>query len=56
MPLVLRGRAAQSLLHPLKVCQGLSSLSLLRGHLCLWLRARDSTDLAEHGAPLWELL
>lgn len=49
MPLVLRGRAAQSLLHPLRVCQGLPPLSLLREHLCLWLRARDSTDLAEHG-------
>lgn len=28
--------------------QGLPPLSLLRGHLCLWLRARCNTELAEH--------
>lgn len=31
-------------------------MSLHEGHLCLWFRARYSTDMAEHVVPVWEHL
>lgn len=53
---MFRGRAAESLLHPLRVCQGVVSSVPSQGTPVPVAESQGQTDLAEHRAPLWEHL